>query len=112
MADILFLMAVVLFAVLFAAAASVALIRYKPTWSKKRVIRSAALVLPVLILALCCASFLRISLMSAEQCGVDACGMGILAGLVLTTLAVVLVVPGLIGARLAYRRFGSDDDPW
>jgi hypothetical protein len=91
-------------------ALAIALIHYKPTWPKKRIILSAALPLPVLISIL--SGFVMVDAMTASkaECGIDACGMAAASGVFGLLLGFLTFASGVVAAGLAYRAFGLSEE--
>ena len=67
---------------------------WRPLWPVWRVSLASAAILPVPILLLGVWVFVTVLLTPAAKCGVDACGMGALAGMMFAGGALVLFLLG------------------
>jgi hypothetical protein len=84
-----------------AAILSIALRSLKPGWSLRRRVFVAALPIPAVILAFC--AYLAISVVTTPraQCGIDACGMAMMAAMAVAAGALGVYVIGILAAGLA-----------
>jgi hypothetical protein len=72
-------------------------------WSNRRIAVIAALPLPLMIWALCAYIFADASIATKEECGVDSCGMAMVAAIYGAISALVLFVIGLAVSVLTVR---------
>jgi hypothetical protein len=77
--------------------------RYRPNWSRRNVLNLAALPVPFAIWVMC--AFVAGAAMTApkENCGVDACGMAMMAATMVAIMTVGLYLLGLLFAALGHR---------
>ncbi|WP_025560097.1 hypothetical protein [Sphingomonas sp. UNC305MFCol5.2] len=61
----------------------------RPVWSRLRASLIGAAILPGITIALCIALFVNAATSSPEDCGVDACGMTMMAATYLAAAAVI-----------------------
>jgi hypothetical protein len=90
-------------AIVPAVALSVAFVRYRSAWSRRRAVLLAALPVPVIVWAFCLILFVKSAIAPAEQCGVDACGMAMAASFFVSIYALVACGAGLATAWLVRR---------
>lgn len=85
-----------LFLLLCAAAPLLSLVvrRLRPGWSPLRTSLWAAVPVPGALLLLCAFVYASSALATPEQCGVDACGMAMMAALIVAAFAVVSLIVG------------------
>ncbi|MFL6773676.1 MAG: hypothetical protein ACJ8D5_04250 [Sphingomicrobium sp.] len=69
--------------------------RQRPRWPKARIVLLAPLPLPLLILGPCAYVIGDAALAPPEQCGVDACGMAMMAGMFGAAVALLLYFLGI-----------------
>ena len=72
--------------------------RWRPRWSRRRVIASAALPLPTLAAGLAVFLIVSSATASAAQCGVDACGMATVIAMFILAYAAGAFLLGAIAA--------------
>jgi hypothetical protein len=86
-----------------AIALSLAILKFRAHWSRRRAIVVDALPVPAVIWVLCLALFVHSATASKEQCGVDACGMAMMASYVVGFYATVAFGAGLAVAWFVRR---------
>jgi hypothetical protein len=74
-----------------------------PRWSMAWTATAAAAVVPALVLAFCAFIFFDASSTGPEQCGVDACGMAIMAAMFIGGLALLAFPIGWAAAICTLR---------
>ena len=90
--------------VVAAALAGVALHRWRPSWSLRRLSFVAALPVPALVSLLCTAFFARVVTTPREYCGVDVCGMAMGGTMMLATVTLwAFVISWAMAALLVTR---------
>jgi hypothetical protein len=72
-----------------------ALSRGRPSWSKRRLISISAAPIPLIVGAFSAYLFIKVSLTTKEQCGVDACGYAMIGVFLGATAAVLLYLFGM-----------------
>jgi len=92
-----------LLALTTAAAVNELLVTIRPLWSPRRRTATAAAPLPAFVLIPSAWLLLDALTSSPEQCGVDACGMAMLAALFGLVAAMASYLVGLIGAAFIER---------
>jgi len=78
------------------------------TWARWRIVMLGALPIPLVLWAICLALFVEAATASAESCGVDACGMTMMAAMAVAGMTLVVYLVSLplaaVGAYIAGRR--------
>jgi hypothetical protein len=77
--------------------------RLRPAWSLPRTAMLSALPIPAVTTILCAAVFLTAAFSSDEACGVDACGMAMMAAMGVIGYAIVGYLGGAIACVLLLR---------
>jgi ABC-type tungstate transport system substrate-binding protein len=103
MRDIGYLAIFLVFAAIIAFSVAWSLAKWAQRLSRRRILLIASLSVPTVLIGLSIYSFVMVSTMTAEQCGVDACGYAILGATILAGLAVLTGFLGWAVAVLAYR---------
>lgn len=85
------------------AALSIIIVKLRPSWSNRRALLSAALPIPSIIWALCLVLFVSSVFATKAQCGVDACGMAMMASTVVAAYALIAFLLGVVMAWLVRR---------
>ena len=75
----------------------------RPDWRSRRVILLSAIPVPAMILLLCVAVFITAALSSKEACGVDACGMAMMAATFVAGYALIALGVAVGAAWLVCR---------
>jgi hypothetical protein len=97
------LMILIVVAAVPAAGLSFLTAKYRTDWSRRRALLAAALPVPGAVWALCLGIFVSSANASDEQCGVDACGMAMIASLAVGVYAAIAFGLCLAVAWLTYR---------
>jgi amino acid transporter len=106
MSDGRFILAFVVLTCLCAAGLSVLLNKRRSTWSRRKILLVAAMPLPGIVGLLCFWVFAKAwvaLLFFEESCGVDACGMAIMASSFILIWTAVAYALGLVFAALVLR---------
>ena len=69
--------------------------RWRPTWSRRRISLVSAGIVPGTIVALCTLLFVKMALTPKDQCGVDACAMGMVGAMLIAMWALAAFLLGL-----------------
>ena len=79
------------------------LVRKASKLSRRQILLIAPLPVPALVMGLCFYVTIDAYSATAEECGVDACGMAIAAAFVAASAAIVVYFLGVVVAALAHR---------
>lgn len=82
--------------------------KWRPGWSSARIACVAAMPIPALIVAPCIYLIVNASTASKAQCGVDACGMAIAAGMFMVMLAGAIYIVSAATAAVMLRRWNEN----
>lgn len=77
--------------------------KYRAHWSRRRAALISALPIPAIVWSLCSIVFVRSASASKEDCGVDACGMAMMAAIAVSAYAVFAYGIGIAAAWFARR---------
>lgn len=77
------------------------LLRFRPAWSRLRTTLVGAAILPGIVIAACALVFFDAATAPPESCGVDACGMAMMAAMAVSSVALIGFLIGWISAFAA-----------
>ncbi|MDE2437205.1 MAG: hypothetical protein KGM49_13185 [Sphingomonadales bacterium] len=89
------------------------LMRWKPSWSRRKTAILAALPLPSIIWIVCLVVFFNAATSSQESCGVDACGMSMMFsafGMGYGLIGYFVGLAGALGAIAVAKRLPADGE--